>query len=199
MSVDNEESIHIVAIIGTRRPGNYTSKAMQIVVDEIRQHQGCSWELIDPATMTLPFPGEDDGCSDAEMLQESVSRATGVILSTPEYHGGYSSVIKLVIENLGFPSTLAGKPVALLGVAAGRIGAIKSLESLRGVCSHVGAIVLPGPVSIAGVQQVFDADGNCLDEAAEKAIRKVPTNLIDYIRDSICPRLGLESMVRSGE
>ena len=100
---------------------------------------------------------------------------------------------------MGFPSTLAGKPVALLGVAAGRIGAIKSLESLRGVCSHVGAIVLPGPVSIAGVQQVFDADGNCLDEAAEKAIRKVPTNLIDYIRDNICPRMGLESMVRSRE
>ena len=48
-----------------------------------------------------------------------------------------------MIENMGFPSVLAGKPVSLLGVAAGRIGAIKSLESLRGVCSHIGAIVLP--------------------------------------------------------
>ena len=36
--------------------------------------------------------------------------------------------MKLVIENLGFPSVLAGKPVALLGMAAGAIGAIKSLE-----------------------------------------------------------------------
>ena len=59
---------------------------------------------------------------------------------------------KLVIENLGFPSVLAGKPVALVGVAAGRIGAIKSLEQLRGVCSHVGALVLPGAVSVAGVR-----------------------------------------------
>lgn len=41
-------------------------------------------------------------------------------------------MIKLVIENLGFPSPLAAKPVALLGVAAGQIGAIKSLESLQG-------------------------------------------------------------------
>ncbi len=42
--------------------------------------------------------------ADAQRLQESVSRATGIILSTPEYHGSFSSTIKLVIENLGFPS-----------------------------------------------------------------------------------------------
>ena len=193
----NGQRIHIVAIIGTRRPGNYTSRAMRLVVDEIGKHKQFSVDLIDPATMTLPFPGEDDGSSDAKMLQEVVSRAAGVILATPEYHGSFSSVIKLVIENMGFPSVLAGKPVSLLGVAAGRIGAIKSLESLRGVCSHVGAIVLPGPVSIAGVQQVFDDEGNCQDEAAEKMIRSVPMNLIDYIQDNLCPRMALEAIVRS--
>ena len=41
--------------------------------------------------------------------------ATGLVFATPEYHGTYSSVTKLIIENLGFPSVLATKPVALLG------------------------------------------------------------------------------------
>ena len=104
--------------------------------------------------------------------------------------------MKLLIDNLGFPSVLSGKPVALLGVAAGRIGAIKALEHLRSVCSHVGAIVLPGPVSVAGVQKLFDGDGNCLDEATEKRIRGVATNLIDYIEGAICPRIALEEAVR---
>ena len=194
---ENGQRIRIAAIIGTRRPGNYTSKAMRIVVDEIRKHERYSVDLIDPATMTLPFPGEEDGASDTETLREVVSRAAGVILLTPEYHGSFSSVLKLMIENMGFPSVLAGKPVSLLGVAAGRIGAIKSLESLRGVCSHIGAIVLPGPVSIADVQQVFDDEGSCLDPAAEKMIRSVPTNLMDYIQDNLCPRMALEAMVRS--
>jgi len=89
-----------------------------------------------------------------DKLQQQVSDATGVIFATPEYHGSYSSVIKLVIEQLGFPSVLSGKPIALLGVAAGSIGAIKALEHLRSVCSHVGAIVLPGPVSVAAVHKV---------------------------------------------
>lgn len=194
---ENGQRIRIAAIIGTRRPGNYTSKAMRIVVDEIRKHERYSVDLIDPATMTLPFPGEEDGTSDTETLREVVSRAAGVILSTPEYHGSFSSVLKLVIENMGFPSVLAGKPVSLLGVAAGRIGAIKSLESLRGVCSHIGAIVLPGPVSIADVQQVFDDEGSCQDPAAEKMIRSVLTNLMDYIQDNLCPRMALEAMARS--
>ena len=91
---------------------------------------------------------------------------------------------------------MAGKPVGLLGVASGRIGAIKSLEQLRGVCSHVGAIVLPGPVSVAGVNRVFDAEGNCTDEAVEKQIRGLAHNLMDYLRQNVCPRMALEAMVR---
>jgi len=119
------------------------------------------------------------------------------VFSTPEYHVGYSSVIKLVIENLGFPSVLSGKPISLIGVAAGQIGAIKALENLRGVLSHVGAIVLPGPVSVSGVQSLFDEDGNCKDKKIEKRIRSVATNLIHYIENNICPRISLEAMVRN--
>ncbi len=104
--------------------------------------------------------------------------------------------MKLVIENLGFPSVLSGKPVALLGVAAGQIGAIKSLEQLRGVCSHIGAIVLPGPVSVANVQAVFDSEGRCLDDKVEKRVRGVATNLLGYIKESICPKFTLERLVR---
>jgi len=129
-------------------------------------------------------------------LRELISGATGVILSTPEYHGSFSSVVKLLIENLGFPSALSGKPLGLLGVAAGQIGAIKSLEHLRSVCSHIGAIVLPGPVSVARVQQVFDEEGNCLDAKVEAQLRRLATTLVDYIRQNICPRVAFEAMVR---
>ncbi len=189
-------AIQIVAIQGTVRPGNFTAKALELVADELRKHDGVGVELIDPSTLNLPFPGMDGGGQGAKLLQEKVSAATGVILSTPEYHGSFSSVLKLVIENLGFPSILAGKPVALLGVAAGQIGAIKALEQLRSVCSHVGAIVLPGPVSVAGVQQLFDEQGRCLDQATEERIRGVATKLLDYIKGYICPRVALEEMVR---
>lgn len=198
MNIEANKNINIVAIIGSVRPGNYTSKALNLCIDELRNYQDITVQVFDPATMHLSFPGMEGGTLDAEKLQKGVSEATGVILSTPEYHGGYSSVIKLVIENLEFPSVLSGKPVALLGVAAGSIGAIKSLEGLRSICSHVGAIVLPGPVSVAGVQKIFDEEGNCLDESTEKRIRSLATHLVSYIKENICPKEALETMVRAG-
>ena len=193
---EDQGGIRIVTILGSVRPGNMTGKALALVNDEIRKHERVSLEFIDPATMDLAPPGKATDAAAANILKEAVGAATGVVLSTPEYHGSYSSVTKLVIENLGFPSVLSGKPIALLGVAAGAIGAIKALEHLRSVCSHVGGIVLPGPVSVAGVHKVFDEQGNCLDPKVEQRIRGAGTNLIHYIQQNVCPRIALENMVR---
>ncbi len=198
MNDGNSGGIRIVAILGTARPGNFTSKALALVIDEIEKQEDIVVDLIDPATMNLPLPGLGPDSVEPKTIQELVSKATGVVFSTPEYHGTYSSAAKLIIENLGFPSVLASKPVALVGVAAGQIGAIKALEHLRSVLSHVGAIVLPGPVSVAGVQNVFDEEGRCVNEAIEKMVRGVGTNLVEYIRGNICPRVALEEMMRRG-
>ncbi len=168
--------IKIVCLLGTSRPGNYTRMALDIVVDELGKDPDVVVTVIDPTEVDLVFPGQPANDSVKRMV-ETVKDATGMVLATPEYHGSFSATMKLMIENLGFPSSMAGKPTALLGVAAGRIGAIKSLEQLRGVCSHVGAIVLPGPVSIAGVQSVFDEEGNCTDPAIEKQIRSTRISL----------------------
>lgn len=184
----------IVSISATSRPGNYTSRALAIVNDELTKRDRVP-EVFDARDLVLSFPGQST-TDDAERLQEAVKGAAGVVIATPEYHGSYSAMTKLVIENLGFPSVLAGKPVALVGVAAGRIGAIKSLEQLRGVCSHVGALVLPGAISIAGVQKAFDEEGNCLDENAELALRGIAESLLTFIEDYVCPKYALEAITR---
>ncbi len=190
--------LRIVVIKGSVRPGNYTGMAAALVVDELKKQSSVAVEVIDPAKVDLPFPGTRPDAEATKTLQRKVFEATGVVLATPEYHGSFSSVMKLVIENLGFPSLLAGKPVALLGVAAGSIGAIKSLEHLRGVVSHIGGIALPLPVSVANVQRVFDSSGRCLDAAIEKLVRGVGTSLLDYIKQNICPRVTLERLLREG-
>ena len=189
--------IRIVATAGSVRPGNFSSKALALVVDELRRHGDIIVDVIDLAAARLSPPGLPPSEATAG-IQKLVSEATAVVMVTPEYHGSYSSVIKAFIENLGFPSRLAGKPVALLGVAAGQIGAIKALEHLRGVCSHVGAIVLPATVSVAGVQKLFDENGRCLDPATEKRIRGLATSLLDYVHNNVCARVAMEEFVRSG-
>ena len=185
---------NLVCISGTSRPGNFTSKALGIVTDELDNLKE-NYTVFDARELTLDFPGHP-ATRDAEGLTEAVSNAAGVILASPEYHGTFASMTKLILENMGFPSALAGKPVALVGVAAGRIGAIKSLEQLKNACSHMGAIVVPGPVSIAGVQSVFDEDGNILDAGSEKALRSVAGAMHEFLNNYVCPKFMLEEMVR---
>jgi chromate reductase len=189
--------IKITTICGSVRPGNYTSKALALVLDEFAKHKDVEVTPLYLDKIELPLPGmKARDPAAVAYFKKTVSDATGVLLASPEYHGGIASPMKLAIDNLGFPSVLAAKPIALLGVAAGVIGAVKSLEQLRGICSHVGAIVLPLAISVARVQSVFDEQGKCLDSNVEKYIRTSATNLIDYIRGAICPRITLESMTR---
>ena len=193
--MDNRKPLRILAASGSSRPGGYTPRALALAVDELQRAHQVRVDLVDLATADFPFPGQ--GPTQAtKQAQDLVKAASGILLATPEYHGSYSSAMKRFIENLGFPSTLAGKPVALLGAAAGQIGAVKALEHLGSVCSHVGAFVLPGSVSVARVQKVFDGEGRCLDAAIEKRIRRLATQLMEFIHSRTCPGDGLEQSVR---
>ncbi len=190
--MSSSEPIRIVAIGGSVRPGNFTMKALRVVTDHLETLDGVTVETVDPASVVWPLPGREGGGDALVRVQEQVREATGVILATPEYHGSVSSVLKLVIENLGFPSVLAGKPIALLGVAAGAIGAIQSLGQLRMIGSHIGGIVLPGAVSVAGVHAQFDEAGNCTDEGTGKRLRGLGDGLVEYIHGAVLPRLSRE-------
>ena len=184
----------IVTISGTSRPDNYTARALAVVNQEL-EARGARVVSFDGRELSLPFPGHP-GTDDAAALREAVKDASGLVLATPEYHGTYSAMTKLIVENLGFPSSLAGKPVALLGVAAGRIGAIKALEHLRSVCAHTGALVLPRAVSVAGVRAAFDAEGACTDAETEEALRGLAGTLLEFLHDYVYPKAALEAMVR---
>jgi len=185
---------NIVAISGTSRPDNYTVRALAVVIDELRA-RGHQVQLVDARKLTLDFPGHEP-TPDAVELEKAVEAAGAVVLASPEYHGSFAAMTKLIIENLGFPSVLRGKPVALLGVAAGRIGAIKSLEQLRGVCAHVGALALPMAVSVAGVRSAFDGD-TVTDPGTDKALRGLAASLEEFLHDYICPKQALEAIVRN--
>jgi len=190
-------TIKITAICGSVRPENATSKALRLVLDELASHPGVEVTAVDLEELDLPLPGlpaRDPAA--VERFQRLVEDSTAVVLASPEYHGGVSSPMKLAIDNLGFPSKLATKPVALLGVAAGRIGAIKSLEQLRAICAHIGALVLPGAVSVAQVHRAFDESGACLDEEVEAQIRGLGAALMDHLHGAVCPRIHMEAMAR---
>jgi len=100
----------IICISGTSRPDNYTSRALGVVIDELAQRE-VKPVVFDACNLSLAFPGHST-TEDGQQLSQAIEGAAGVILATPEYHGSFSAMTKLIIENLGFPSVLSGKPMA---------------------------------------------------------------------------------------
>lgn len=169
----------VVTISGSVREGNNTDKALSIA-EKYLESKGVEVNRIDAAKYKLNLPGLPES-EDASKIQNLVLEADAVLIATPEYHGSYSSVLKLIIDNLGFPSSLAGKPVSLLGVAAGQIGAIKALEHLRSITAHLGMIALPKSVSVASVYSKLDANGEIAGDDLVQRIEGLGQSLIDFV------------------
>lgn len=179
MTAEESGAPGVLVISGSRRPDNNTEKALRIALEELEKSAraevvrvGDEWRF--------PLPGESGVPDDGERLRQKVLAADGLLFATPEYHGSISSTMKLIIDNLGFPSTLEGKTAAILGVAMGP-SADNALGHLRHIITHVGGTVLPDAASIGSVHKKFDEAGNCIDPEAEEAIRQVVRGLLAQV------------------
>ena len=102
--------IKIVTILGTRRPGNYTAKALALVQEELKNMSDIEHQAIDPGNLQLAFPGEESKSADAEFLRETVSSASGIILATPEYEKLFEHNTRYYGQSGGAGPPLKAKP-----------------------------------------------------------------------------------------
>lgn len=172
----------IVALINssTQRK-NYTGFTLKIAKEELEKNNLSVIE-INLKDFNLPFPGEEIAKDDSKKMQALLKSADAFIVGCPEYNGSFTAKLKLMVENAGFPSVLKGKPLGLIGLASGVLGATKSLEQQRTLFSHIGSFVLPRVVSLSQIEKRYDDDGNCTHEKTEKDIRMAAQNMIDFLK-----------------
>jgi FMN reductase len=166
------EQIRIVGICGSLRPGSFTRMALLVALRGARE-AGAQTTLIDLRDYQLIFcDGKEDESgypNDVFRLRDEVKRAHGVILGTPEYHGGVSGVLKNALDLMGFEE-LEGKMISLVGVSGGALGAVHALSHLRTVGRALHAWVIPEQVAISEAWDAFDEQGNLKNLALEKRL-----------------------------
>jgi NAD(P)H-dependent FMN reductase len=169
-----KDRFRIVGICGSLREGSYTRRALAVALRGAAE-AGAETRLIDLREYKLVFCDGGDTHrvpKDVVRLREEVKRAQGVILATPEYHGGYSGVLKNALDLMGFDE-FEGKMIGLVGVSGGAMGASGALAALRSVGRALHAWVVPEQAAVANVDEVIDEQGNCKDEAIEKRLKAV--------------------------
>ena len=170
-----EDGILVVGLSGSLRRGSYTSSAVKIALQGAAE-VGVKTEFIDLNNYNLAFC---DGRSEANTypdgvvkLKNTFVKAQGIILGTPEYHGGYSGVLKNAIDLMGFQE-FEGKMIGLIGVSGGSMGATNALNSLRNIGRSLHAWIIPEQAAIGDAWKVFDNTGTMKDKKLEKRVKEV--------------------------
>ena len=117
-------------------------------------------------------------------LKSAIRAADAILIVTPEYNYSVPGVLKNAIDWASRPhgdSAWEGKPVALMGAAAGSLGSARAQYHLRQTFVFLNMFPLNRPeVMIGSAQQKFDERGNLTDEASRKLIRQLLENLVAW-------------------
>lgn len=109
---------------------------------------------------------EDSGAPEpVEDLRARIVACDAVLIATPEYNGSLPGLLKNAIDWASRPrdkASLANKPVAVIGAAAGAFGGVWAQAETRKVLGIAGARVVEGEVAVPHAPEHF-AGGKLVD------------------------------------
>ncbi len=184
----SEPKIRVVGLPGSVRPGSLTRRAVEIALQGAAA-EGAETSLIDLAAFDLPFAYDHNATypPDVERLRALVGAADGIILGTPEYHGGLSGVLKNALDLMGFEQ-FEGKMLGLIGVSGGAMGAHDALNSLRSVGRALHAWVIPAQASVPQAWKILGPDGSVKDPGLERRLLEVGREVTRFARLHRCEK-----------
>ncbi|PMB00089.1 NADPH-dependent FMN reductase [Fischerella thermalis CCMEE 5268] len=174
--------VKIVGIGGSLRADSYSQIALRLAAQRV-EALDAEVEILDLREMQLPFcNGEQEypDYPDVQKLQNAVSRADGLILATPEYHGSISGVLKNALDLMSFEQ-LSGKVTGLISVLGGQPNS-NALNDLRIIMRWVHGWVIPEQIAIGQAWKAFSPEGKLLDEKLAQRFDQFAQSLVDNTR-----------------
>lgn len=157
----------VLGISGSLRAGSFNRATLR-AAQELAP-AGMTIEAFDIAE--IPLYNEDVRAkgfpAPVEALRAAIKSADGLLIVTPEYNYSIPGVLKNAIDWASRPpeQPFDGKPIALMGAAAGALGTARAQYHLRQVFVFMNAHILNRPeVFIGAAATKFDAEGRLTDE-----------------------------------
>ncbi|WP_245395589.1 NADPH-dependent FMN reductase [Anthocerotibacter panamensis] len=176
------QPVKVLGLLGSLRPESRSRAALMLAL-KMSIQEGAEVAFFDPVAHPLPLcHGGDDYTSfpNVALLQKQAKAADAFILSTPEYHGGMSGVLKNTLDLLGFDE-LAGKVFGAVSVLGGGQNA-NALNDLRLVVRWVHGWMVPEQVAIGQAWKHFDAQDQLLDPQLEERLRALVRSVVAHAR-----------------
>jgi chromate reductase, NAD(P)H dehydrogenase (quinone) len=189
--MSDAKGITVLGICGSLRKGSYNMAALRTAIEV--KPRGMMIEIADISA--FPLYNEDVRAQGfpppVEILRQQIKAADALLFATPEYNYSMSGVLKNAIDWASRPpdQPFAGKPVAIMGAAAGMAGTARAQYDLRRSCVFLDMYPINKPeVFIAAAHTKFDAAGGFTDEVGRGLIGDLLLALAAWTRRIAPPR-----------
>ncbi len=121
---------------------------------------------------------------EVKLLVQQIAEADAVLISTPEYNGAVTGVLKNALDWISrhWEKPLVDKPTALMSAAAGRAGGVRAQTMLRScLVAFRPRITLAPEVGIADSGNAFDDNGQFTNERYAASV----TTLMDTLKTDV--------------
>ncbi|MCB0651143.1 MAG: NAD(P)H-dependent oxidoreductase [Saprospiraceae bacterium] len=179
----------ITVVSGSNREYNRTLAFAKKYVEILKEMTEEEIVLLDMSEMPFDWMHEamysehQQSESLAGLQDKYITAANKFVFITPEYNGSYPGIVKLFLDACSvrnYDSNFKQKKVALVGVATGRAGNLRGMDHLADALNHMGAITLPNRMPYSSVSGLIDKNGNVVDEATIKTIRKHIAEFVEF-------------------
>ena len=183
----------ILAFAGSTREASFNKRLVKVAA-EGASAAGAEVTLIDLRDFPLPlYDGDleaESGLPDnAQKLKALFLDHQGLLISSPEYNGGMSAVLKNTIDWVSRSApgedglaAYKNKVAGLMGTSPGRLGGLRGLTHVRQILTNVGVLVLPQQQAVGGAGQAFSDAGELVDSTLQAAVTGIGARLAKTIQ-----------------
>ncbi|MBR84459.1 MAG: NADPH-dependent FMN reductase [Euryarchaeota archaeon] len=173
--------LRIMGICGTYGLDSANGRMLEIMFEYCRE-LGAECIIWDNAQSPLPLVGAEGSWDDENVktFQELASSSDAFVLSSPEYHGTMSGVMKNSLDWL-YSKHTSDKPFSLMCTLGGQ-ASNNTLNHMRIAARWIHGWVTPEQVAVPHIKEAFDDDGNLIDEKITERVEGMAKSLVDIAR-----------------
>ncbi len=177
----------VLAFAGSLRKDSLNKKFITNVIQYITKENLSETEALDLQPLNLPvYDGDIEAIGipeNVKKLADKIRSADALIISTPEYNGSISGVLKNAIDWVSRikPNPFANKPVLLLAATPGALGGVRGLWHSRQPLEALGAIVFPGMHGLGNASDAFQEDLTFKDDKTRELVEALVRNYLGFV------------------